>query len=333
MIPHNRPTVGIEEARAASQVVESGYLTSGKQTQLFEDEICEFLGLPAGHALAVTSGSSALFVALRVLGLSNQHVAIPSYVCSSLKHACLLNQSKPIFLDNLRDLPIVDVSSHQTTSGLIYPYMYGLASEIPQNGTVIEDLAQALGANYAGQKLGTIGDIGVLSFYATKVITAGGQGGMLVSKNKALIETARDYIEFDQKVDEQARFNLHITEMQAAIGRVQLKKLPQFVEKRAELWSLYQSYDLPLLDYVDDKAEHVRYRAIVKTARPEQLTSYLKDENITAINPFEPSELLDTSASHAAALCQRTVSLPMYPSLTVEQAHHVAAQTQLGLQL
>jgi len=332
-IPHNRPTVGKEEAAAAAKVIETGYLAGGQQTPLFEDEICEFLGLPAGHAVAVTSGSSALFLALKVLGLGQRPVAIPSYVCSSLKHACVMNQCRPTYLDNQADLPVVDTTSATNASALIYPYMYGFASALPSHQCVIEDLAQALGASYGGQKLGTLGDIGVLSFYATKMLTSGGQGGMLVSKDKAMIDAARDFLEFDQRVDDQARFNLHITEVQAAIGRVQLRRLPDFIEKRAELWDIYQSYGLPLLDINDNKAQHVRYRVIVKTPSPENLVKFLHQQQVTAINPFNETELLDKGSINAAKLCRQTVSLPLYPSLTLEQAKYIAEHTRIGLDL
>lgn len=333
VIPHNRPTIGQEEANAAAAVVQSGFLTGGQQTKLFEDEICQYLGLPAGHAVAVTSGSSALFLALKVLKLEQQNVAIPSYVCSSLKHACHLNHSHPAYLDNQPDTAIVDTQRAVQSNAIIYPYLYGFASQIPTHSCVIEDIAQALGASYNGEMLGTRGTIGVLSFYATKMMTSGGQGGMLVSKNKSLIDAARDYIEFDQKNDSMARFNFHITEMQAAIGRKQLQRLPEFIEKRAELWQFYQQQGLPLLDVTDEQASHVRYRAIITTTNPESLIQVLRRQNVTAINPFAKTELLDSTATNAAKLCNQTVSLPLYPSLTMQQASYVAEQVKIGLQL
>ncbi|MFT4925438.1 MAG: perosamine synthetase [Phenylobacterium sp.] len=327
MIPHNRPTIGEPEAAAAAQVINSGYLVGGEQTRQFENDMCDFLGLPAGHALCVTSGSSALYIALKVLALAHKTVAMPGYVCSSLQHACALNQSKPLYLDNQAGLPIPQFDG-QSFDGLIYPYLYGLSSYLPsQPKPVIEDLAQALGAKVDGQMLGTMGTVGVLSFYATKLMTSGGQGGMLVSTDASLIAAARDYIEFDQRQDNFARFNFHITEMQAAIGRVQLQRLPEFIEQRQQRWQIYRDAGLPLLDIVDtadNSLSHVRYRAVVTCQQPQRLIDVLKAQDVSAINPFDVSELLSTDCPNALALCQQTVSLPLYPTLGIDDCKRIA---------
>lgn len=325
MIPHNKPSLSKEEATAASQVVLSNNLVKGREISAFEDEMCQFLNLPSGHTVCVSSGSSALFLAINLLKLNHKKVAIPSYSCNSLRLACLLNHAEPIYLDNVKDIPLPETST-EPFDGLIYPYLYGFSSKLPSNikVPVIEDIAQALGAKYQHKMLGTIGDIGVLSFYATKMITSGGQGGMLVSKNKALIDQARDYLAFEQRINDSSGFNLHMTEVQAAIARVQLTKLPCFIEQRREIWQHYQDAHLPLLDYNGAGCSHVRYRAILKTAHREALIKHLHQYNITAINPFEVNELLSQKAKNAYELCQQTVSLPIYPSLTEQDAKYIA---------
>jgi perosamine synthetase len=328
MIPHNKPTMGNDEASAAAKVIASNYLVSGNNIARFEDEMCEYLGLPNGHAVCVTSGSSALFIALHILELANKNIVLPSYVCSSLKHACLLNNAKPIYIDNNINstLPNINSLENKNFDALIYPYLYGFASKLPklENKLIIEDLAQALGARIGNKMLGTIGDIGVLSFYATKMISAGGQGGMLVSKHKTLIDKAKSYLDFDQKVDEHRRFNFHITEMQAAIGRVQLQRLPQFIEQRRILWDIYQEQHLTLLDIKEKNFNHVRYRAIIHTDKQQTLIRYLNTHNISAINPFTRQELLSKNCPNAVSLCKKTVSLPLYPSLAVKDAQKIA---------
>ncbi|SFC24265.1 DegT/DnrJ/EryC1/StrS family aminotransferase [Pseudoalteromonas denitrificans] len=332
-IPHNKPTMGIDEASAAQSVIISNDLVKGYHTQAFEDDICEYLGLPQGHAVCVTSGSAALFIALKTLKLKNKTVAIPSYACSSLKHACTLNQADIIYLDNKKNSVIFD-SEQKKFDALIHPYLYGLSSKLPScNQPIIEDLAQALGASTNNKMLGTMGELGVLSFYATKMISSGGQGGMLVSKSKNLIEQAKDYIKFDQQHDNNARFNFHITEVQAAIGRVQLKKLPEFIKQRQIRWQIYKDAGLTLLDNTSSELSHVRYRAIVLSSRYQKVIHDLKTKGITAINPFESNELLDKHCINANSITQKTVSLPLYPSLSIEDTHFIAMQTKKVLEV
>ncbi len=331
MIPHNQPSMSEQEAFAAQQVIQSGYLVKGAQIHAFEQEICEFMGLPSGHAVCVSSGSSALFIALNILKLQKKKIAFPSYVCSSLKHACSLNQSEPVYLDNNKYKITPKFDSVQFDA-LIYPYLYGLSSELPEfECPIIEDVAQAMGAKVNNTMLGTQGTLGVLSFYATKMMTSGGQGGMLISKNKELIDLARDYIQFDQRHDTQACFNFHITEMQAAIARVQLKRLPEFIQKRQEIWQIYQAAELPLLDNPGKGLNHVRYRAIIKHQDANKIIATLNSQGITAINPFEKSELLSNNAPNAKALCGLTCSLPIYPNLSIEHAHYIAQKTKEAL--
>ena len=96
---------------------------------------------------------------------------------------------------------------------------------------VIEDCAQSLGASIDNKKTGIIGKVGIFSFYTTKLMTSGGQGGMFVSKDKNLVDKVRDYREFDCRRDKKHRFNFQMTDLQASIGRVQLKQLPLFLER------------------------------------------------------------------------------------------------------
>ncbi|MEW6989355.1 DegT/DnrJ/EryC1/StrS family aminotransferase [Colwelliaceae bacterium 6441] len=336
VIPHNKPSLGQEELNAAMDVLNSGMLAGGKQVTFFENEMCQFLGLPNGHAVATSTGSSALFLAIQQL--NSKKVVMPSYVCQSLKQAAQLAQIKTEFIDIKKGSTTIcqNSLSNSNADTLIYPYLYGEASKLPHfSGHIIEDIAQALGASYNNEKLGTIADIGVLSFYATKLITSGGQGGMIVSKNKEHINQIRHYLDFDMTTDDAAHFNFPMTEMQAAIGREQLKKLPSFIKKRAKIWQIYQQAGLPLLD-VNSKmvnqnnrsnSHSVRYRAIVVTDKPESLIKYLANKNITAIVPIEDWELL-SATENAINLANTTVSLPIYPELSLVQARAIALTCQ-----
>ena len=326
-IPHNKPTLGSEEFLAAQEVLSSGLLTGGNQVTCFENEICHLLGLPLGHAVATSTGSSALFLALTAL--ESKHVVIPSYVCHSLTQAAELANTQISIVDTEPGSTRICSSGLKRSEAdtLIYPYLFGQASSLPSfSGHIIEDVAQALGASFNGKALGTIADIGVLSFYATKLITSGGQGGMVVSKNKEHIDKIRHYLSFDMPTDKQAHFNFPLTEIQAAIGRVQLSKLASFIEKREQLWQIYQQAGLPLLveEISSDTPYHsIPYRAVIMTKKAPQLIAFLEKNKIKAIIPIEAWELLSPT-KNATELAKNTVSLPLYPSLTLSQAEKIA---------
>jgi perosamine synthetase len=330
-VPHNRPTLGPEEEAAAVAVLRSGWLAQGAQVRALEDEFCAHLGLPPGHAVALSSGSAALFVALQALAAGGQRVAIPAYACAALAHACHWSGATPVFLDNAAGTPNVDLGAVQGCAApvAIVPQMYGLPQDLaPLAGLrVVEDAAQALGARVHGVPVGLQGEVGVFSFYATKLMTSGGQGGMLVARSRALADAARDFREFDQRLDRLPRMNLQMTDLQAAIGREQLRKLPDFIARRAELYAIYQRAGLPLLDVAGAGLEPVRYRAVLKTGAPQAVIAALQAHGVRAIVPHEAWELQGDAARvpEAAALCAQTVSLPLYPSLAPQDARRIAA--------
>lgn len=330
MIPHNKPCIGVREADTAARVIASGMLWGGNEVTSFENEVCDFLGLPGGHAVAMASGSAALFVALKILGLAGKSVAFPSYVCSSLRHACDVSQSEPLYLDVLSDQPVPDYGSELDVAAIIHPYLYGFASSLPAQAEqipVIEDLAQALGASADGYMLGTKGQLGILSFYATKMMTSAGQGGMLVSHDRAVADAARDFIDYDNRQDNRSHFNLGLSEVQAAVGRVQLQQLPYFIQRRDEIWRAYADVGLPLIDVPGAQYRHVRYRAVCLVENVDNVIRELGVYGVRAINPFEQGELLGTTPN-ALKLTQHTVSLPLYPALTDAQVRQVCEAAQ-----
>ena len=211
MIPHNRPTLNIEEEEAAIRVIRSGWLTQGKEVEAFENEFCKFVGLPEGHAVAVSSGTASLFLSLWVLNAKNKKISFPGYVCSALHHSVAMISGNENLIDIAPNSPNLDLSLLKKSNSdiTILPYMYGIPMDISnfKNEIIIEDCCQALGAKINDQLVGLKGEIGIFSFFATKLMTSGGQGGMLTSKNKEYVDAARDYREFDLRNDTKKRFN------------------------------------------------------------------------------------------------------------------------------
>lgn len=330
MIPHNKPTLGKEEQAAAARVLASGWLAQGAEVAAFETELCRYFGLPNGHVIVVSSGSAALYLALWALDGKDARIGIPVYSCAALRNAVGMIGGRSVFLDCAEDSPNLDVelAAQIGIDVLIAPSMFGIPIDLPvvRNYSVIEDLAQALGSELGGKRIGLRGDLGVCSFYATKMITSGGQGGAVISHDKKLIDRLRDYREFDCRDDSVLRFNFQMTDLQASIGRVQLGRLPLFMEQRESRFSIYKNAGLNLMD---DKKEGVlpnRYRCVMRCENPQDVIAALAAENIRAIVPVEEFELLDSQGSYpySSALTKTTVSLPIYPELRHEDVSRIA---------
>ena len=322
MIPHNKPTIGTEEELAALRVLRSGLLSQDSEIESFENEFCDFIGLPKGHAVAVSSGTAALYLALWILEGDKKMISFPGYVCSALRNATNMIGGNEEIIDIEKESPNIKFKKIKKESIVIIPHMYGIPVDVTkiQNMNIIEDCAQSLGAKINGISVGLYGNAGIFSFYATKLMTSGGHGGMYVSKDKKLVDRVRDYREFDYRHDQKKRFNFQMTEIQAAIGREQLKKLPKFLERREEIFQKYKKAGLELLD-IGENQNHlspVRYRAVIKTEEPNKIIKSLESVGVKAIVPTEDWELLGKHEllPNAVELSRKTVSLPIYPTLT-----------------
>ena len=330
MIEHNKPTLGKQEQQAVSKVLESGYIVQGIEVERFENEFCDFLGLPERHAVALSSGTSALFMALWSLNAKNKSIAMPVYVCSALRNAVAMAQAKEVLIDNAVNGPNICLNQLQKSNAdiAIVPHMFGLPNEIQniKDIDVIEDCAQSLGASIDNKKTGLIGKVGIFSFYATKLMTSGGQGGMFVSKDKSLVDRVRDYRDFDCRRDKKHRFNFQMTDVQASIGRVQLRKLPNFLERRQEIFTMYKESGLDLIESKNNTP--VYYRAVIRVNNPVKIKGKLLKQGIKTIIPIEDWELLDNGSEYKNAyhLTQTTLSLPIYPSLTNRDVTNIVNQ-------
>nr|HOX23133.1 aminotransferase class I/II-fold pyridoxal phosphate-dependent enzyme [Elusimicrobiales bacterium] len=245
-IPHSRPLLGTAEVSAAMRVIKSGLLAQGEQVRALERAAARFVGVRYG--IAASSGTAALYLGLKALGVSpGQEVIIPSYVCAALWQAVKFCGAQPVLADsdpatfNL-DADSVKAALSAKTAAIIAPHMFGLpldVRELKRFGVpVMEDCAQALGAKIAGRSVGSFGEAAVLSFYATKLLAAG-EGGLLLSKNAAVSRRALSLREYDEQPLGEPRLNFKLTDLQAAIARVQLGRLRGFIAKRAAVAALY----------------------------------------------------------------------------------------------
>lgn len=332
MIPHNQPALGPLEASAAQRVLESGWLAQGREVEAFELEVCEFLGVAEGHAVALSSGTAALFMALWTIGAKGRNVAIPVYSCAALRNAVVMAGAIPVPIDVAENSPNIDMTEviRRDVDIAIAAHMFGIPCRISQKNSsipIIEDCAQAFGARIAGQPVGLSGNVGIFSFYATKMITSGGQGGMLVAIDKGLVDAVRDYREFDCRHDRIPRFNFQMTDLQAAVGRAQLAQLDQFLQRRQQVHAIYAAHGLPLWPgNFSSEVEPCHYRAILRVSDPGRVIAGLERAQVRAIVPIEDWELLDDADSfpRAKSLTHSTVSIPIHPSLSESEIGTIA---------
>lgn len=343
MIPHSRPTIDAAAAQAAARVIRSGSLAQGKEVAAFEREVAQFLG--RRHGVAVSSGTAALHLALLALGVRpGDEVLIPSYVCAALLQAVRYIGAKPVLLDvdpdELSFCPDeIRKKKSRHTRALILPHPFGFPLDLKPyqkiGVPIVEDCAQAVGAKLGGKRIGRAGLITVLSFYATKMLTTG-EGGMLLSDDTALAQFARVRRVYDEKKEDLLAFNYKMTDFQAAIGRVQLRRLHEFLRRRKKIAAFYRKTLLKsnaeiLLPKILPGVEPAYHRFVFRHTRAAGLIDALNRRGIGARRPvFKPlHHYLGLRGFPGTDTLQRElVSLPIYPSLTAQEIHRIAATLQ-----
>ena len=248
MIPIAKPNLGEDEKRAVLEVLESGQLAQGPRVAEFEKRFAEYVG--RGHGIAVTNGTAALHIALLAHGIGRGHeVVVPPLTFFASASTVIQCGGKPTFADVDRDLYNMDPTRLKTavtkkTRAVMPVYLYGQTAEMdPINEIaeahdllVLEDACQAHGAEYHGRKAGDLGDTACFSFYPTKNMTTG-EGGMILTDDPKIAEACRLLRDHGQRAKYDhilIGFNCRMTEVAAAIGLAQLRKLDGFVRKRRE---------------------------------------------------------------------------------------------------
>jgi dTDP-4-amino-4,6-dideoxygalactose transaminase len=342
-IPHSRPFLDDEETRALQNVLTSGQLAQGPLIARFEEDLGNFHGLLPG--VATSSGTAALHLALLSLGVGpGDEVLLPSYVCSAPLHAVYHSGATPILVDvdpTNGNIDPEDLTRRLTSKSkaIIVIHLFGLpvnVREISALGVpVIEDCAQALGAELSSRKVGTFGRVAICSFYATKIITTG-EGGMLLSSDPDLLARARDLRDYDKKEDLTPRFNYKMTDLQAALGCSQFQKLESFLDQRGELARVYneQLATFPCtLPPAQDGRIYYRYVVSVQGGITE-LTDKLLKMGIEVARPvYRPLHSYFNLKGYPGAemAWESHLSLPIHPSLTSEDVHRVCHALQQAL--
>jgi len=247
-----------------------------------------------------------------------------------LRNAAHLIGAKPIYLDSSYQNPNIDIETVKKThlDILIAPSMYGIPVELnpPMPFKIIEDISQAFGSKINGKKIGLRGEVGICSFAATKLITTGGQGGLIMSKKKSIIDELKDFRDFDNRDDKKIRFNFLMTNIQAAIGREQLKKISIFKKKREEIFKIYLNSGLNMLDTNKGYLDPIRHRAILINSKPNKIIANLRKFGISSIIPLRNKELLDNKKRYknAVRFSKSFIALPIYPYLSKKSVKKIS---------
>jgi len=343
MIVHSRPTLSTDTLVRFGRIIETGMLSQGDGVREFEAKTAMNAG--AKYGIAVSSGTAALHLALLALGVGNGHrVALPSYVCSALLNAVLYTGAEPLFVDNHLETFNIDPGDLKkrlspNTRAVIVPHLFGYPANMDEilalGVPVVEDFAQAIGATYRGTPVGSMGSVGVCSFYATKVITTGGEGGMIVTNSEPLYELAKDLRDYDAKSDFKLRYNYKLTELQAICGLDQLSRLPKFIDRRKEIARRYVTSfsGLPIeLPVIDDGCSHIFYRFVVRVRSDlDRKLAELESSGVAARKPV-PRPLHHYSSltgfPGAEETWQSALSIPIYPSLSDKDVDEVITRVK-----
>ena len=256
MIPVNEPLLGEKESEYVRDCIASGWISSrGSYIDAFEKRFSEYCG--TAHGITTTNGTTALHLALLTLGIGpGDRVILPTFTMAATAFAVLYTGAVPVLVDvdpetgNIDPLKVKDIldqakiGGEKTIRALLPVHIYGhpvdmdplkeLAREYDL--LIIEDAAEAHGAEYKGKKTGGLGDMGCFSFYANKIITTG-EGGMVVTNHPDWAERARSLKDLAHAKDQrflhfEIGFNFRMTNLQAALGLAQLERIEEFLQKK-----------------------------------------------------------------------------------------------------
>jgi dTDP-4-amino-4,6-dideoxygalactose transaminase len=346
-IPLAKPQITREERKAVNRVLKSLALAQGPEVKSFESEFSKLVD--DRDCVAVNSGTSALHLSLIALGIGpGDEVIVPSFTFAATANVVALVGATPVFVDidpltyNLNPL-LIKSAITANTKAIIVVHLYGLPADMAsitkiakENSLmVIEDAAQAHMASIDGKMVGTFGDAAAFSFYPTKNMTSG-EGGMIVLREADKARSCR--LLRNQGMEKRYQnelpgFNLRMTDIHAAIGLVQLKKLPELTEKRLQNAAfLSEKLSTKLVPFVPQGHKHVfhQYTVRIKESR-EQFSAKLHELGIgndvyypTQVHKL-PSFNLSIELPETEIATREVLSLPVHPGLRKKDLNRIAS--------
>ncbi len=353
-IPIARPAIGQDEISAVSEVLASGMLAQGEKVAEFEKKFADYCGTT--QAVATNNGTAALHAALLAADIGyGDEVIVPAFSFIATATAVSMCGAKPVFADVDEQTFTIDphqIVAHITpkTKAVIGVHLFGQPFDVhavqecceSHNLKLVEDAAQAHGAMYNGEKTGGFGHLGCFSFYATKNMITG-EGGMITTSEKAYAERLRLIINHGQSekyLHTRLGYNYRMTDIAAAIGIVQLKKLDKFNMRRrknAEYYNTHLKVKGLLTPHVAEGMHHVYHQYVIRLTeefpmkRPEFM-EYLKAKGIgSAVHypiPIHRQPLYAVAQDPdpcpvSTRLAESVLSLPVHPLLDGKEIAYI----------
>jgi perosamine synthetase len=345
-----KPLIGNEETTAVTEAMLSGQLASGKQVADFEAMFSEYLGVK--YAVATCNGTTALHAALLAAGIGARDLVVTtpfSFIATS--NGIVYTGAVPVFADidedsfNIDPREIELIARNRKVKAVVIVHLFGNPCDMERieyicskyGIALIEDCAQAHGAEYKGKKAGTFGRVSIFSFYPTKNMTTG-EGGMIVTDDEEVYESSRKLINHGQSGRYNhvlLGYNFRMTDISAAIGIQQLKKLEGFNSRRISNAQRYmKEINNPLITLPKAEAgcKHVYNQFTVTCSERDRLMEHLASKEIgygiyyPSTIPSQPlyRELgLQCSCEKAEKACKQVLSLPVHPALEKWEADKV----------
>lgn len=336
--------------KAIDRVLESGWFIFGEELEGFEKEFSKYIG--SKYGVGVNSGSDALFLAVKALGIGEgDEVITVSHTFISTVDAVVRNGARPVFVDIDPDTYCIDVTKIETaitdkTRAILPVHLYGHPADMgsimeiakKHKLCVIEDVCQAHGAEYKGKKAGSIGTVGCFSFYPAKNLGAYGDGGIVVTNDEKLAERlkmSRNYGQPKKYYHDFVGVNSRLDEIQAAILRVKLNHLDEWNGRRRRIAKLYHKFfeDSDIVVPVEKEyAHHAYHLYVIRHKDRDNLQQYLLQNGIqTQIHypiPVHKQKAYSDSGSDAQLpvtekVCNEILSLPMHPWLSKDEIEEI----------
>jgi len=355
-IPLSKVYMDDETKAAVNDVLDSGWYILGEETEKFEKEFSKYIGTK--YAVAVSSGTAAIQLILDGLNIrkGDEILTVPHTAFPTIE-PILYRGAVPVFIDIKSDTYLMNPKKinkeiTDNTKAIIPVHLYGQPADMDEIKDVvkdndiylIEDCCQAHGAIYNNKKVGSIGDVGCFSFYPSKNMTVCGDGGIITTNNEELyekIKMLRNHGRTKKYVHEYVGHNLRFNEIQAAIGRIQLKHLPKFIEQRRKIAKMYCNLlnELPItLPIEKDYSRHVYHLFVIRSLNRDDLIEWLKNNGIqTGIHyplPLHQQPAVKNyvikydDLSITEKICKEILSLPMHPQLSDDDVNYVCDKIQ-----
>jgi perosamine synthetase len=327
-----------EMEEAAIDALKNESFVNGESVSKFEEQFARYIGTK--YAVSVNSGNSALQISLMALGIStDSKVATPTNSFIASANCIRMTNAHPILTDiDVRDGGIDIGSITEKVDAVIPVHIYGNPCDFDsvkafaeeQKIPIVEDACQAHGAIYKNEKVGSLSDVGCFSFYPTKNMTVGGDGGMSTTNNEEVADKIRSIRDNGRKTKnefDKLGFTMRLNTINAAIGRIQLKHLDEKNSRRREIVSIYKENlieDCILPENKDGKS--VYHQIVVRHKNRDKIRKELTNNDIgSAIYYEKPIHLqplyleYDYKLPNSEKFAKEVLSLPSYPSLTNDQ--------------